>query len=222
MLEQLQKKLRHLRHVLWACRGIVALGFVTSAAGNVLHAEKHPIPVGISLVAPIILLAAFEVMSRIPFPDKGSGWMRWAATGLRLAAMVAIVLVMFITSYRHQSEALARYGHDLLQAQLLPGAIDAFMVVGSLSVIEVSIFIRKYEMQIAGLKDAKAVKERAPEAPREKELTKKERIAILLREQPGATLEELAKLAQASPGYVSAIKAELRQPVTVTNGNGNH
>ena len=222
MLQQLQKKLRKLVHVLWACRGVVALGFITSAGGNVLSAEKHPIPIGISLIAPIILLAAFEVMSRIPFPEKGAGWLRWAATGLRLLAMISIVIVMMVTSYRHQSHAFLTYGKDQLQAQWLPWAIDAFMIVGSLSVIEVQIFIHKYEMQIAGLKDAKAVKEKI-EAPKEQTLTKKQRIAILLREQPGSSIEELARLAQASPGYVSAIKAELKAPVSVNgNGNGHH
>jgi hypothetical protein len=221
MLEQLQRKLRNLVHVLWACRGIVAFGFLTSAAGNVLSAEKHPIPIGIALVAPVILLMAFEVMSRIPFPEREAGWLRWAGTFVRLLAMVSIVAIMMVTSYRHQSHAFLTYGKDQLQADWLPWAIDAFMIVGSLSVIEVQIFIRKYEMQIAGLTDAKNAREKAPEAPREKVLTKKERIAILLREQPGATIEELAKLAQASPGYVSAIKAELKQPALTLNGNGN-
>lgn len=220
MLEQLKKKLRNLRHVLWACRGIVVLGFITSAWGNVLSAQKGWIPVILSLIAPVILLAAFEVMSRIPFPEKGAGWLRWSGTGLRLAAMGAIVGIMMVTSYRHQFHAFLVYGGDHLQAKLLPGAIDAFMIVGSLSVIEVQIFLRKYELQIAGLLDAKALKEKPPVEAPAKPLSKKERILILLRERPGATLEELASATGSSPSYVSAIKAELAGKPYVPAMNG--
>lgn len=220
MLQQLQKKLRNLVHVLWACRGIVALGFATSAGGNVLSAEKQPIPIGISLIAPVILLSAFEVMSRIPFPEKGAGWLRWIATGIRLLAMVSIVIIMMVTSYRHQSHAFLMYGKDHLQAQWLPWAIDAFMIVGSLSVIEVQIFIRKYEMQIAGLRDAKAAKEKVLETPTDKQPNGRERIAIAVKEMPWGTPKEVAARAQVKENYAATVMSELRR-AAAKNGNGH-
>lgn len=218
MLDQITKKLHNLRHVLWACRGIVVLGFMTSAWGNVLSAQKGWVPVILSLVAPVILLAAFEVMSRIPFPDKGSGWLRWAGTGLRLLAMGAIVVIMMITSYRHQYHAFYLYGGDHLQAQLLPGAIDAFMIVGSLSVIEVQIFIRKYEMQIAGLKDAKAAKEVVVDV-KEKPLNGRERIAVAVKEMPWASPKEIAIKAQVKEDYAANIMSQLRRAAARANGH---
>lgn len=226
MLDQLNSKLDHLKWLLWANRGMIVFGYLVSALFNVLHAYNQygrllPIPVIIALVTPTLLIYAFEIGSRIPIP-KSPGWLRGTGICIRIAATVAIAGFTAWISYFHQRDSFLRWGGDLTQASLLPIAIDLFMVVGSIGVMEVTSQARDMENRIAGLTDAKAAKERVPnEAPKEKPLNKRERIAIMLRERPGATLEELAKATESSPSYVSAIKAELAQRPYVPAMNGS-
>jgi hypothetical protein len=226
MLEQLQSKLNHLRWLLWANRGMIVFGYLVSALFNVLHSYSQygrllPIPVIIALVSPTLLIYAFEIGSRIPIPDK-PGWLRWVGIGIRIIATVMIAGFTAWISYFHQKDSFFKWGGDATQAALLPIAIDLFMIVGSVGVMEVTSQITNMENRIAGLTDAKAAKERVPtEAPKEKALTKKETIAILLRQQPEATIERIAELAKASPSYVSAVKAELRTPSYVPAMNGS-
>ena len=221
MLEQLQTKLQHLKWLLWANRSMIAFGFLVSATFNVLHAEWNVFSVIIAVVSPTLLIYAFEIGSRIPIPSK-PGWLRWIGIGIRIAATALIAGITAWISYFHQRDSFLRWGGDPTQAAWLPIAIDLFMIVGSVGVMEVTSQRRDMETRIAGLTDARQAKVITVDSPiKEKPLSKRERIAILLREQPGATIEELAKLAGASPGYVSAIKAELKQPALTLNGNGN-
>jgi hypothetical protein len=222
MLEQLQEKLKHLKWLLWANRSMIVFGYLVSVTFNVLHADWNIFSVVIAVVSPTLLIFAFEIGSRIPIPPS-PGWLRGIMIGVRIAATLLIAGITAWISYFHQRDSFLRWGGDVTQAMWLPIAIDLFMIVGSAGVMEVTSQKRDMETRIAGLTDAKQAKVINLDAPiKEKSLSKRERIAILLRERPEATLEELAKLADASVGYVSAIKAELRQPVTVTNGNGNH
>lgn len=221
MLEQLQEKLEHLKWLLWANRSMIVFGYLVSVTFNVLHADWNIFSVVIAVVSPTLLIYAFEIGSRIPIPQK-PGWFRWIGIGVRIAATLLIASITAWISYFHQRDSFLKWGGDPTQAAWLPIAIDLFMIVGSAGVMEVTSQKRDMETRIAGLTDAKQAKNINLDAPiKEKSLSKRERIAILLRERPDATLEELAKLADASPGYVSAIKAELRQPALVANGNGN-
>src|SRR6188474_1585469 len=221
MLEQLQEKLKHLKWLLWANRSMIVFGYLVSVTFNVLHADWNIFSVVIAVVSPTLLIFAFEIGSRIPVPSN-PGWLRWIMIGVRIAATLLIAGITAWISYFHQRDSFFRWGGDPTQAAWLPIAIDLFMIVGSAGVMEVTSQKRDMETRIAGLTDAKQAKVINLDTPiKEKPLSKRERIAILLREQPGATIEELAKLAGASPGYVSAIKAELKQPALTLNGNGN-
>jgi len=223
MLERLQKKLKHLQWLLWANRSMVVVGYLVSATFNVLHAELNFFSILIAIVSPSLLLISFEVGSRIPIPEK-PGVLRWIGIGVRIGATVCIAGVTAYVSYFHQKDAFLRWGHDETQAFLLPGAIDAFMITGSVGVMEVQSQMRDLEVKVDGLKDARATRERVVDVvPTEKKLTKRERIHILLRERPEATVDELARLAEASPGYVATVKSELKnKPVPTFNGNGYH
>jgi hypothetical protein len=217
-LERAQKKLRNLLALLWSCRGMIIFGFVTSAAGNVLHAEHNAISVGLALLAPALLLFAFEMLSRMPLPPAGLPWysLRYWGTGLRIAAMFAIATVTVIISYRHQSGAFLKYGNDELAATLLPGAIDAFMLVGSLSVLEIMIFIRLLEDKIAAMELSATAKEDVQVAP-EKALTGRERIAMTYMDMPWASAREIAAKAGTKEAYTATVLSELRK---ARNGNG--
>jgi hypothetical protein len=217
-LERARKKLSNYVVLLWSCRSMILFGFLTSAGGNVLHAEHSPIPIGLSLLAPALLLFAFEMLSRMPLPPAGLRWysLRYWGTGLRILAMFAIATVTVIISYRHQSAAFLKYGNDQLAATLLPGAIDAFMLVGSLSVLEIMIFIRAMEDKIAAIELSATPKEDAT-LPQEKPLTGRERIAMTYMDMPWASVKEIAAKAQVKENYAATVVSELRK---ARNGNG--
>jgi hypothetical protein len=222
-LERAQKKLKNYTHLLWSCRGMIIFGFVTSAAGNVLHAEHEPIPIGLSLLAPALLLYAFEQLSRMPLPPAGLPWytLRYWGTGLRILAMFAIAGVTVIISYRHQSAAFLKYGNDELAATLLPGAIDAFMLVGSLSVLEIMIFIRIIEDRIAAIEMSDSAKDVDVPVVQEKPLTGREKIAMAFMDMPWASAKEIAAKAQVKENYAATVVSELKKARANANGNGH-
>ncbi len=226
-LERARDKLTNYIRLRWACRGMILFGFLTSAGGNVLHAEHAPIPIGLSLLAPGLLLFAFEMLSRIPLPPSGLKWysLRYWGTGVRILAMVTIAAITVIISYRHQSAAFMKYGNDQMAATLLPGAIDAFMLVGSLSVLEIMIFIRGLEDKIAAMEmmDSGKVTEVPDTAPKPERVSKKERIATAMVEMPWASAKEIQAVLQTrgltvNEGYVANVMSELRKAQR-TNGH---
>lgn len=221
-LERLQDKLNGFVKVLHGCVGMILLGFSASAAGNVLHALSVAVagsPVGvriaIALAAPILLLGAFEALSRIPLPPAGLKWysLRYWGTGLRIAGMFAIAVVTVVTSFRHQRSALETYAADPLQAIMLPGAIDAFMLVGSLSILEIRIFIRNIEEKIAALENLATAKQTDDvQTPQEKPLNGRQRIALAMMRLPyDATIREIAAEADTKENYTATVVSELKK-----------
>lgn len=221
-LERLQDKLSSYTTVLHGCVVMILLGFAASAAGNVLHAisvEMADSPLGvrvaIALAAPILLLFAFEAISRIPLPPSGLKWysLRYWGTGLRILGMFAIATVTVVTSFRHQRSALETYAGDYLQALMLPGAIDAFMLVGSLSVLEIRIFIRNLEDKIAALENLDMAKQTEDiRVPQEKPLNGRQRISLAMMQlSPEATAREIAAEAGTTLAYTSTVVSELRK-----------
>ena len=221
-LERLHDKLAGFVTVLHGCVIMILLGFTASAAGNVLHAVSVRVsgsPLGvriaIALAAPILLLFAFEAISRIPLPPAGLKWysLRYWGTGLRVLGMFAIAVVTVVTSFRHQRSALEMYGGDPLQALMLPGAVDAFMLVGSLSVLEIRIFIRSIEDKIAALENLDMAKQTDDiQAPQEKPLNGRQRIALAMMQLPhDATAKDISAEAGTTLAYTSTVVSELRR-----------
>ena len=221
-LERLQDKLHNYTMVLYGCIAMILLGFAASAGGNVLHATSVMVPgaplwirVIIALAAPILLLGAFEALSRIPLPPPGLKWysLRYAGTVLRILGMFAIAVVTVVTSFRHQRSALDTYGGDHLQAIMLPGAIDAFMLVGSLSVLEIRIFIRNLEDKIAALENLDLAKQTDDvQVPQDKPLNGRQRIALAMMQlSHDATIREIAVEAGTKENYTATVVSELRR-----------
>jgi hypothetical protein len=204
----LDKKLNELRWLSHLSRGVMVVGFMASAGGNVLHARKTAVGIAIALAAPVMLFLAFELVSRIPLRPEASPLFKWA----RVLATTAIAIIMASISYRAQRQAFWEQTGDHWTAILLPGAIDALMVVGSISLIELGIQIRNLEAYMAGgaLKISKP-KEEIP-APKKDEPSKKERIAAILARSPDLDVKEIATLADSSYNYAAAIVGKLRAP----------
>lgn len=207
MNHDLHKKLNKLQWLKKLCRAVTGFGFLTSAVGNALHAVPTPIGVGISLLAPTFLFAAFELVTRIPMdPDRG----RWFK-GLRIGGTGSIAAITATLSYFHQRDAIFENTNgDQLAAYLLPVAIDGLMIVGSVSLIELGFQLLKVEAYIvAGNKVPKA---QEPELPKlkDKEPSKRERIAQVLAMAPHLSIKEVAAKAETSYNYAHSVATEIR------------
>jgi hypothetical protein len=201
------KKLASLIWLRRLSRGVMAFGFTTSAAGNVLHADKNPIAIGISLLAPSILALAFELVSRIPLRKEA----HWLSKGLRVSATGGIALIMAFISYQHQRDAFSKWG-DATQAALLPLAIDGLMIVGSISLIELAVQIRDLEAYVAAGGIVRKVKEVPAQPPKkERKLSGKERVAAIVAKAPEFSIPEIAKAADVSYNYAYTVVQELRK-----------
>ncbi|WP_144128270.1 hypothetical protein [Catellatospora sichuanensis] len=125
----------------WARFGAL-LGGVISVAANVAHsyipptdapADWQPMPGAVvgSVVWPVILFVAIEILVRVAWPVG-----RWWAV-LRFGGMIPVAFVAGIVSYRHLSSLLTYYGEDRLVSGFGPLAIDGLMIMatGALLVI---------------------------------------------------------------------------------------
>ncbi|MFD0595565.1 hypothetical protein ACFQZ4_53245 [Catellatospora coxensis] len=84
-----------------------------------------------SIVWPVILFVAIEILVRVAWPLGR----QWAV--LRFGGMIPVALVAGVVSYRHLSSLLTYYGEDRLVSALGPLAIDGLMIMatGALLVI---------------------------------------------------------------------------------------
>lgn len=202
------KKLAHLTWMRHLSRGVMVFGFVMSAGGNILHAEKTAVDILIALAAPTILALAFELVSRIPIRKEA----HWLGKGLRIIATGTISAIMALISYFHQRDAIFAETHDQLQAYLLPAAIDALMIVGSVSLIELGVQVRDLEAFIAAGGTVKKVKEETPvPSKKDREPTGRERIAATWYNSPNLTIRQIAELAGTSYNYAAGVVGELRK-----------
>ena len=210
------KKLGVLQGLKRLCQGAVAFGFITSAAGNILHAHKDWISVPIAILAPTLFGIMFEIISRVPFRKEASLFMKIVA----MLGAAGISGIMAWISYWHQRDAFSKYG-DPTQAKLLPLAIDGLMVIGSVYLIELGFQIRDIEAYIAAGSVPKRGKEDQPvPTVKDKAPSKREEIARIYAAAPELAIGDIAKAAKTSYNYAHTVVRELEraqkpQPVTV-------
>jgi hypothetical protein len=109
----------------------LTLGVLVSVAANILHANPNPISQAIAAWAPLALLLAVELISRIPVDRKGRAWLRITATTV-IAGIAAWV------SYWHMVGVAHRYGETGITPYLLPISVDGLIVVASISLVEIN------------------------------------------------------------------------------------
>ena len=134
-LSPLERKLKEYIWIMHLARGVMIFGFTASALGNVLHAQKDVVGIVIALMPPTILFLAFELVSRAPMQSQYNWYhpKRWG----RPIATAFISGIMAVLSYFHQRDAIFTHtGGDQLAAFLLPASIDALMIVGSITLLE--------------------------------------------------------------------------------------
>lgn len=200
------KKLRKVSRLRWACRGIVVAATLASVWANSLTARGTTPSFIISIMAPIIVLGGFELVSRIPLSESS-----WIVRFTRPATTAGITGGGAYLSYWHQRDAFMAYSSDIKTAYILPGLIDGLMVVAAVSLIELNALYEKTEARQAGL-DVRVPRREPIQATNVKvALSGKERVAQVLAKQPDIPIKRLAIEAGVSEGYAGTLAGQLRR-----------
>jgi hypothetical protein len=126
---------RRLSRIRATVRLTLTLGVAVSVVANVLHADPNPISQAIAAWAPLALLLAVELISRVPVHQRGRAW-------LRIAATTTIATIAAWVSYWHMVGVAVRYGETGPTPYLLPISVDGLIIVASISLIELGARIR--------------------------------------------------------------------------------
>lgn len=211
-----QQKLEMFYKLRTMCRSIMIFGFTASAGGNVLHAQKTMVGIVVALAAPTFLAFAFEILSRIPLRKETS----WAVKAGRISGASVIAAISAYNSFFHQRDALLDLNpSDIAQAWTLPIAVDALMIVGSVSLIELAVQIRELEAWIEG---GKLITSKPPTQKPARPVSKKEIVTKAWRDNPNLSTKDLATRLGVSYNYAHTVVTELKkqtlpsEPETVT------
>lgn len=200
------KKLGKISRLRWLCRGIVVLATLTSVWSNQLTAQGTTPSFIISIMAPIIVLLGFELVSRIPLGES-----RWVVRFTRPTLTAGITGGGAYLSYWHQRDAFMVYSSDVKTAYILPGLIDGLMVIAAISLIELNVAHEMLEARQAGLDIQISTRREPIVATRARVLSGKERVAQVLAKQPDIAIKRLAIEAKVSEGYAGTLAGQLRR-----------
>jgi hypothetical protein len=183
----------------------VAAATATSVWSNSLVAQNTNQSLAIMVMAPLIVLLGFELVSRIPLSESS-----WVVRFTRPTVTAAITGGGAYLSYWHQRDAFMKYSGDPQTAYILPGLIDGLMVVAAISLIELNALYEKTEARQAGL-NVQLTKREPIVATKVRAVTGKERVAQILAKQPDIPIKRLAIEAGVSEGYAGTLAGELRR-----------
>ena len=201
----LLNKLKELKRRRWVLLVLTILGLAGSAAGNVLNARSTAPAIVIALGPPVLFFLAFEVASRNPMARERHIALKW----MLYLVLAALAFLMALNSFFHQRDAFLRETGDALTANTLPYAIDCFMLVCSILVLEIEAQIRDIQSRLA---TGKAKPEELPPAvkPQEPKISGKERVAMELARWPQANVPELVEKTGLSYNYVASLVKDMR------------
>ena len=205
MLLNKLKELKWRRRVLLV---LTILGLGGSAAGNVLNARPTGPAIAIALGPPVLFFLAFEVASRNPLArDRHKGF-----KVLLYGVLSFLAFLMALNSFFHQRDAFYRETGDHLTSQTLPIAIDCFMLVCSILVLEIEAQIRDIKSRLSTGKKMDEAERDLPAAkpPQEPKVTGKEKVAMFLAQYPQADVDELVRKTGLSNNYVSTLVKQMR------------
>lgn len=202
MLFNKLKSLKRRRRILLV---LTLTGLAGSAAGNVLNALPTVPARIIALAPPILFFAAFEVASRFHMAKDR----RVAIKASLFSVLGGLAVLMAVNSYFHQRDAFYRETQDWLTAYSLPISIDLFMLICAILVLEHEAQIRDVEARLASNPKAK-VEDEVPAAPKERQPSGKERVAMILARHPEIALRDLHKEAGVSLSYATSVAKQVK------------
>ncbi|SCG76047.1 hypothetical protein GA0070609_5199 [Micromonospora echinaurantiaca] len=123
----------------WSYLGLI-LGGLVSVAANIAHSfiapegapedwTPEPGAVVSSIVWPLFLFIAIEILARTPWPT-GWGW-----NVLRWVGLPPVALVAAFVSYRHLSGLLDHYNEETLVVWFGPLAVDGLMLMATAALL---------------------------------------------------------------------------------------
>lgn len=128
--------LKQLRRLRWLVLVTVLGGIAASVVMNVLHAPQNLPARFVATIPPLAVFGALELISRIP---SSSPWL----TRARVAGATFVAMGAAAISYAQQRAAVEDLGFAAWEATIWPAIIDGFMVVASVSLVEVVRKIRE-------------------------------------------------------------------------------
>lgn len=134
------------------------IGLGISVGANVAFARHELGPRLSASTAPILVVLAAGILERVPLATA-KWWQRCLASG----GLVFVVVAAFITSYQHQHALLRSYGNPELSASLLPLAVDALILMASVSLAVIAERRRQLEAEAVAPVTVPAVKKPAPQ-----------------------------------------------------------
>jgi hypothetical protein len=106
------------------------LGTSLSVAANVLEAPNDPAAKLAWGAVPLLLLVSVEVLMRVRWKAGGQGWKVAGYAGAVVVALVAAVV-----SYSHQRALMLAMGDSVLNATIIPLAVDGLLLVGGVALL---------------------------------------------------------------------------------------
>lgn len=126
------EKAKQFRRLRVFVRAVFILGIVASIGANVLHADPNPISQAVAAWAPVALLLAVEIITRIPL--ERHSWRSW----LRILATGTVALIAAWVSYWHIVGVTAAHGETGITPYLIPVSVDGLIVIASISLMEIN------------------------------------------------------------------------------------
>ncbi|HEY7224660.1 MAG TPA: DUF2637 domain-containing protein [Micromonosporaceae bacterium] len=137
---------KQVRNLQRGTRGVLLFGIVTSISANVLHSLTRPEAAGepqwrlassaaLSALAPLVLFACTELVSRIPVQSRVLGTARLIVT-FAVGGFAAWV------SYWHMQSVAYLLGETTGTQYVYPLIIDGLMIVATISLIELGRLAR--------------------------------------------------------------------------------
>lgn len=132
----MHSNLKALRRLRWLVGLTVLAGIAASVIMNVMHAPDNVWARFVATVPPLFLFGTLELIARIP----SSGRM---LTVMRVLGAAIVAIGAAAISYAQQRAAVHSLGFPQWEATVWPVIIDGFMVVASVSLVEVVRKIRQ-------------------------------------------------------------------------------
>lgn len=145
-------------------RAVLLFGIVTSIAANVLHSLTRPQAASepvwrlvsaatLSALAPLVLFACTELVSRIPVHSR-------VLSTVRLIVTFAVGGFAAWVSYWHMQSVASLLGETEGTQYVYPLIIDGMMIVATISLIELGRLARAVAAQEAAAQEAMATTQR--------------------------------------------------------------
>jgi hypothetical protein len=128
--------LKQLRRLRWLVLVTVLAGIAASVVMNVLHAPANVPAQFVATMPPLAVFGALELIARIP---SSSRWL----TRARVFGATAVATGAAAISYAQQRAAVYGLGFPMWEATVWPAIIDGFMVVASVSLVEMVRKVRE-------------------------------------------------------------------------------